>query len=460
MKLYDLIQKNKTLKFIDSDSGDAFNVSEFHNSMAIDDFHGLAFIYSNNKISTIEVFLNFLRSQFTMSLLSTQLNLQFKQNLEQKYQPYYIYDPSRKTIEGYKAYSTLTSIGLFRRKNKPKYTIHKDIKLLLSTSGTTGTSKFVKLSNTNLVKNAMSILDYMPIKNDDVVPLNIPIAYVYGLSIFTTNCIKAGTIICTDKGILQKGFWEDFNTYKFATLSGVPYVYEMLYRIGFFKKEHKYLRYMTQAGGKLNEALVKVLVAYSKKYNIPFYTQYGQTEAAGRMAFLHPNDLLKKGYSIGLPIKDGKFEINEKTSELIYFGENIFGGYAQVLGDLRTFNKTNKLFTGDIAKKDIYGHYHIVGRIKRIMKLFGTRLNLDEVELILKNNLGGETFTCIGDGDKYLYVIHLSKELNDASIKNVLRNKLNIHVSSLKIKYIENMPLTPNGKINYQRIKELVCLSE
>ena len=454
MKLYDLIQKNKTLKFIDSDSGNAFNVSEFHNSMAIDDFHSLAFIYNNNKINTIEVFLNFLRSQFTMSLLSPQLNLQFKQNLEQKYQPYYIYDPSRRTIEGYKAYSTLTSIGLFKRKNKPKYTIHKDIKLLISTSGTTGNSKFVKLSDNNLVKNAMSILDYMPIKNDDVVPLSIPITYVYGLSIFTTNCIKAGTIVCTDKDLLQKGFWEDFKTYKFSTLSGVPYSYEMLYRIGFFKKEHEFLRYMTQAGGKLSKKMVSIIVEYSKKHKIPFYTQYGQTEAAGRLSFLHPNDLLNRGYSIGKPIKGGRFELKEGTNELIYYGDNVFGGYAQGLDDLVTFNESNKLFTGDIAKKDKDGYYYIVGRIKRIMKLFGTRINLDEVELILKNNLEGGTFICTGIEDKYLYVIHLNKELEHDSIKKVLREKLNLHSSSLKIKYVENIPLTTNGKIDYQRIKK------
>lgn len=455
MRLYDLIQQNKTLKFIDSNSGKAFNVSEFHKSISIKDFHGLAFLYINNKINAIEVFLNFLQSQFTMSLLSPLLNLQFKENLEQIYQPYYICDFSRTEIEGYEKIAVSASMSIFKIKNMLEYNIHKDIKLLLSTSGTTGTPKFVKLSNTNLVNNAMSILDYMPIKSDDVVPLNIPITYVYGLSIFTTNCIKGGTIVCTDKDILQKAFWEDYKIYRYTSLSGVPYVYEMLYRIGFFKKEHQFLRYMTQAGGKLSEAMVKVLVPYSKKYDLPFYTQYGQTEAAGRMAFLDPKDLLKNGYSIGKPIKDGQFEIHKENSELIYYGENVFGGYAQGVNDLVSFNKKKELFTGDIAKKDSYGNYHIVGRISRIMKLFGTRLNLDEVELILKNNLGGERFTCVGVGDKYLYVIHLNKELSDASIKNVLKDKLNIHGSSLKIKYVENMPLTPNGKIDYQQIKVL-----
>jgi acyl-coenzyme A synthetase/AMP-(fatty) acid ligase len=395
------------------------------------------------------------QSPFTVALLGAQLHHQFKQNLEKVYQPYYIYDPSRTEIEGYVAYSASSSIGLFKREIKPKYTIHKDVKLLLSTSGTTGTPKFVKLSDENLVKNAMSILEYMPIQNDDVVPLNVPIIFVYGLSVFTTNCIKGGTIVCTDKDILQKEFWKDFKTYKFSTLSGVPYVYEMLHRIGFFKKKHESLRYMTQTGGILNEALIKVIDAYSEKYETSFYAQYGQTEAAGRMAFLQPDDLLKKGASIGMPIQGGSFEIDKDTSELIYYGENVFGGYAQGSEDLDTYDATNKLYTGDVARKDEYGYYYIIGRIKRIMKLFGTRLNLDEVELILKNNLGGKTFICTGIDDKYLSIIHLNTELTDDTIKKVLRDKLNLHASSLKVKCIEDVPLTPNGKIDYQRIKEI-----
>ncbi|WP_103863589.1 AMP-binding protein [Aquimarina sp. I32.4] len=460
MRLYDLIQQNKKLKFVDPDSGKTANVAEFHESIAIDDFHGLSLIYSNNKIESIEVFLNFLHSQFTISLLSVQLNLQFKENLEEIYQPYYIYDPSRKEIDGYEMDSVSETIGLFRRKAKPIYTIHKDVKLLLSTSGTTGTPKFVKLSDDNLVKNAMSIMEFMPIKSDDVVPLNVPIIFVYGLSIFTTNCIKGGTIICTDKDILQKAFWEDFKTYKFSTINGVPYVYEMLNRIGFFRKTYESLRYITQGGGGLNRTLIDAIVEYSEKQKIPFYAQYGQTEAAGRMAYLHPDDLSEKAPCIGKPIKGGEFEIDKKTRELIYYGENVFGGYARELEDLKVYDKTNKLYTGDIARKDENGYYYIIGRMKRFMKLFGTRVNLDEIELILKNNLGGETFICVGIEDKYLSIMHLDERFTDNDIKKVLRHKLNIHASAVKIRYIENVPLTPNGKINYREIKELAKLSE
>jgi acyl-CoA synthetase (AMP-forming)/AMP-acid ligase II len=452
MSLYDNIQKNQNLFFIDAQTGHAVSIKTMHQSLYIDNTQGLVFIYNDNLIGSVEVLLNFMNSKFTIVLLSAQLHHSFKHNLEALYTPYYIYDPGRATIEGYKNTPASASIRLLKRKETPAYLIHSNIKMLLSTSGTTGSPKFVKLSDENLVQNAYSILDYMPIKSDDVVPLNVPIIFVYGLSIFTTNCMAAGTIVCTNNDILQPAFWTDFSKYNCSTIGGVPYVYEMLQRIGFFKKDHASLRYMTQTGGILNQALRTDIVRYISTYNKQFFAQYGQTEAAGRMAWLPQEDLLEKAASIGKPIKNGRFEIDEGSSELIYYGPNVFGGYANGPADLSTWHETDKLYTGDVARMDAEGYYYITGRIKRIIKLFGTRLNLDEVELILKNSLGGQTVVCTGINDKYLLVSHVNDQLEESTIKQLLKEKLQIHPSSVQVKYVHTMPLTPNGKIDYSAV--------
>lgn len=452
MSLYELILKNQNLIFIDAQTGNTTPVQAFHQSLPIDNRQGLVFIYNDNLVGSIEVLLNFLNSRFTVVLLSAQLHADFKQNLEALYTPYYIYDPGRATIDEYDTMTASASIQLLKRKVAVEYTIHPNIKMLLSTSGTTGSPKFVKLSDDNLVQNAWAILDYMPIQYDDVVPLNVPIVFVYGLSIFTTNCMAAGAIVCTNKDILQPAFWTDFTKYNCSTIGGVPYVYEMLHRIGFFRKDHASLRYMTQTGGILNQALRQEIVGYTTTYNKQFFAQYGQTEAAGRMAWLPQEELLHKAASIGRPIKNGRFEIDADTNELIYYGPNVFGGYANSTTDLGTWHETNKLYTGDVARQDEEGYYYITGRIKRIIKLFGTRLNLDEVELILKNALGGQTVVCTGINDKHLLVSHVNDQLEEATIKQVLKEKLHIHPAAIQVKYIPTMPLTPNGKIDYSTL--------
>lgn len=456
MTLYDLIHNNRQLQFIDALTGNVHQASSFHQSLDIEDRQALVFIYNDNLIGSVEVLLNFLQRRYAVALLSTQLNLQFKRGLEERYQPYYIYDPSRTVVHGYDDCAAAASIRLFKKKDGRDYPIHPAIKLLLSTSGTTGSPKLVKLSNENVVQNAASILDYMPIQSGDVVPLIVPLVFVYGFSIFTTNCMQAGTLVCTNKDILQREFWEEFRKYGYTTISGVPYIYEMLNRVGFFRQQYPSLRYMTQTGGILNHTLIKKIAEYTGKHGIQFFAQYGQTEAAGRMAYLPPGDLLRKGASIGRPIKNGRFEIDERTGELIYYGPNVFGGYAHGFADLDSWQQTDKLYTGDVARVDEEGYYYITGRIKRIMKLFGTRLNLDEVELILKNELDGQTFVCVGVEDKYLLVLHLNEQLEREPVIKVLKEKLNLHPTAVKVKYVAAMPLTPNGKVDYTSVGSLV----
>jgi acyl-coenzyme A synthetase/AMP-(fatty) acid ligase len=460
MELYDLINKNKKLNFIDAKTKVTKTLQELHESLDIEDLRAVAFIYNDNQLPSIETFLNFYQKKYTVALLNVGLHDKFKQNLEEEYMPAYIYDPSRIEVEGYDLKQASKNISVFKRKAIRHYPIHGEIKLLMSTSGTTGSPKFVKISDHNLVQNALSIMEYMPITEHDVVPLNVPINFVYGLSIFTTNCIKANTIVCTDSDVLQKEFWSDLTHYGYSTLSGVPYFYELLQRFGFFKKDTPSLRYLTHTGGMLNKELANIIADYSQRFNKQFFAQYGQTEASGRMAFLAPDDFQDKGTSIGFPVKNGRFEIDENTGELIYYGPNVSGGYANNIFDLQDYNHSDKLFTGDLAERDEFGYYHIKGRIKRIMKLFGFRLNLDEVEVLLKNELGGQTFICISVQDKYLGILHQDEFLLRETITQTLKENLGLHASSLKTYYLEQVPLTVNGKVDYPTINNTIDKNE
>ncbi|SFW34653.1 AMP-binding enzyme [Sinomicrobium oceani] len=453
MGLYDIIKANENLTFIDAGSGVSRSFGEIDGSLDIENLRSVVFIYNDNQLPAIETFLNFYRTDHVAALLGAGLHEEFKQHLETEYKPYYIYDPLRSRIPGYIRLDVSDAITLFRRWEKPEeYAIHPKIKVLMSTSGTTGSPKFVRISDDNLVHNASSILEYMPVSSDDVAPLNVPVNFVYGLSIFTTNCIRGGTIVCTDKDAFRKEFWTDFTKYGYTTLGGVPYFYEMLHRIGFFKKDYPSLKYLTHTGGMLNSQLIEVISDYSQKLGKRFFAQYGQTEASGRMAFLPPQDLGRKGSSIGVPIEGGRFEIDEETAELVYYGPNVSGGYASASSDLKFFETREKLYTGDRARKDEEGYYYIIGRIKRIVKLFGIRLNLDETELLLKNTFSGKTFICAGINDRFLAVLFTDQDIKKEDVMGVLKEKLNLHASSLKVLYIDNVPLTPNGKVNYPTI--------
>lgn len=450
MSLYGLIAQNEQLQYLDAVTGEKFTLRDLNNAVDITDKQALAFLYLDNSIASIKVLLSCLNSKLTLALLSPKLNIEYKQRLEQAYAPYYIYDVTRAEIPDFDLQDGI----LFRSKQEIRNVIHPDIKLLLSTSGTTGSPKFVKLSEDNLVQNALSILDYLPVNNSDITPLNLPVFYSYGLSVFTTNSIAGGQIVCGSRDVVQKEFWEDMERYGYTSVAGVPYVYEMLHRIGFHRKEYPSLRYMTQAGGKLNGSLIQSFGSYLAERNKQFFVMYGQTEATARMAYMPPHDLLNKTGSIGKPIKGGQFTLAADTNELLYSGPNVFGGYANSAADLASFERLPVLHTGDVATCDADGYYYITGRLKRFVKLFGTRINLDEVETILKQEIEGETFACIGIEDKQLLVFHRQATPDDNTVRSFLAKKLGLHPTAFKVQRIDEFPLTPNGKLDYTALQQ------
>ncbi|MCJ7936175.1 MAG: AMP-binding protein [Chryseobacterium sp.] len=457
MKILENIIANKNLLFTEASSGRTIPVGTLYRSLGLNPVEkGLLFLYNDNQLPGIEVLLNFYGTAHTIALLGQKLHTEFKDRIEAEYRPKYIFDPQREEIPGYSLKEFSDTIKIFMKDDyKSEISIHPEIKILLSTSGTTGVPKLVKLSDDNLYQNAISILQYMPILESDVVPLNVPINFVYGFSIFTTNCMRAGRIVCSDKDIMQKAFWEEMEEYGYSTLGGVPYLYENLNRIGFFRKDSPGLRYFTHTGGVINGELRKTLFSYCHEFEKEFFAQYGQTEAGGRMAYLTTDGLLEEETSIGTPVHGGNFSIDPETDELLFSHSSIFGGYANKLEDLTAYEQPLVLHTGDTARKGQNGIYYITGRIKRIMKLFGIRLNLDEVEFILKNELKGNTFVCLNSNDKKIVVLYDNPEIDPQVITETIKNKLRINPQYVRTELIESFPLSQNGKINYPLLQNL-----
>ncbi|WP_304343819.1 AMP-binding protein [Chryseobacterium koreense] len=411
----------------------------------------LAILYVNNSLESIETYLAFFNSKHAVALLSRNLEISLKQTIEENYQPFFIYDIDREAIPGYSKMDGAANV--FIKKEKNPINIHPQIKVLLSTSGTTGSPKFVKLSHENVYQNACSITDYLPIDSTDKCPLNLPINYSYGLSVLHSNMLKGGAIYCNVKDVLNKEFWNDFNTIGFTSLAGVPYVYEMLNRIGFTKNHYPSLRYYTQAGGKLNEKLVNVFSAYALEQQVDFFIMYGQTEATARMSYLHTNlEAPAMLNSVGVAIKNGKFYTDPENSELIYEGPNVFGGYAENVFDLESFDESPILRTGDIANIDENGYVYITGRLKRFVKMLGNRINLDEIEQSIKMNFPDPIFYVTGKADQFLVISSTTQEIDKTGISKYINQKFGIHPAYIRYDFVEEFPLTANGKIDYRQL--------
>ncbi|MGS2778873.1 AMP-binding protein [Robertmurraya sp. GLU-23] len=408
----------------------------------------LVLILTKNDFSSLMNYLAVLENQDTAMLVSADLDKELLYTIIDSYQPAYILGAL-----SHKDYDEIED-GIYKREHQPSYVIHPEVSLLLSTSGTTGSLKFVKLSFDNILANAKSISEYLQISIEDRGMANLPMHYSYGLSIIHSHLYANASIILTDNSVLSKEFWELFKRERATSFSGVPYTYQMLHRIGFKNMSLPYLRYFTQAGGRLQEKHVRYFGEYALENGKQFFLMYGQTEATARISYLPPERVIDKPLSIGRAIPQGNLSLDQETSELIYEGPNVMLGYAKNWSDLSKGDEHNgKLRTGDIAEVDNEGFFYLKGRMKRFIKLYGLRLNLDDIEKQLEVSLEIEVI-CIGSDDKLVILIRTDEQQD--RIYTLMEKLYRLHRSAISIKIIECIPRLPNGKVNYEQLKEWV----
>ncbi len=405
----------------------------------------LILILCQNTIDILATYISAMNSKHAVMLINEGINHELLANIIKTYQPKWII--GLKSHEGYE----INENQLIRTKEIVT-NIHHDLAILLSTSGTTGSQKFVRLSYDNIRVNAESIIEYLKINQNERAVMNLPLSYSYGMSIVNSHLLAGASILLTDESVMEKSFWELVKKHKATSIAGVPFTYQMLQRIGFTKMELPYLKTMTQAGGRLNEKLVKHFAEYAKEQNKRFYIMYGQTEAAPRISYIPYEKVLEKSSTIGIAIPGGKLSIDVETEELIYKGANVMMGYAENLSDLANGYELNGvLYTGDTAIIDEDGYFTITGRIKRFIKLFGLRINLDDVEKKLEEELQ-IPLACTGSDDKLIVAIEQADYIE--KVKEAIEHLYKLHKTAFKVKVIDEIPRFVSGKTDYMKLKE------
>lgn len=115
--------------------------------------------------------------------------------------------------------------------------LHEDLAMVMSTSGSTGSPKLVRLSYTNLTSNARAIAEYLGIDETDIAATTLPLSYCYGLSVVNSHLIRGAGLILTDLSVTDEQFWELFRRHRGTSFAGVPYTFDLLNRIGFDSME-------------------------------------------------------------------------------------------------------------------------------------------------------------------------------------------------------------------------------
>ena len=341
--------------------------------------------------------------------------------------------------------------------------VHPDLGVMLGTSGTTGSRKFVRLSYRNVDSNAASIAECLALSADERPLTSLPFHYSFGLSVLNSHWLAGAAVVLTTESVIQRQFWEQFVKHDCTSLAGVPFTYQLLERAGFRDLDLPSLRSLQQAGGALDARLTRAYADYMRARGGRFYVMYGQTEATARIAYVPPERLLEKLGSAGIPIPGGRIRVEPATpdpeadvhaGEVLYEGPNVMMGYANGPEDLPLGDELQGVLrTGDIGYLDQDGFLFLVGRSKRIAKVFGLRINLDEFETALREH---GPAAIVGGNDVIWGFCGFGTDESVAELARTLAGRFKLHHTTVRLKRVEAIPTTTFGKTDYEQVRQWI----
>lgn len=328
--------------------------------------------------------------------------------------------------------------------------------VLLPTSGSTGSPKFVRLTRRNLRANAEQIVEALRIRPGDRAFAHLPLFYSFGLSVLHSHLVAGATVVLSTSSAIRPEFWDELAAHAVTSLPGVPYSYEMFRRMRLAERELPALRELTQAGGRMSPERIlefhEVMAARAGR----LWVMYGQTEASARISVLPPEELPERVGSVGRALPGSRVRVADPgpdgTGELVVEGPQVMLGYAETRADLDGSDHCGGvLATGDVGWVDADGWITITGRLKRMAKVFGTRVNLDDVERRLAP-FGH--LAAVDDGDGIAVFVEVSEA---DEVPGDLARRMERHLAfparSIRLRSVSVLPTTASGKIDYQELR-------
>ena len=417
----------------------------------------LIFIIGSNDLETLVCYIAAIRQGTVALMLSPSLDRNYLKQLINNYNPKYVWAPNNFEFDfSYKLNKSFKSEKYFLLTSEVTSNLPNSLALLLTTSGSTGNPKLVRISKNNLESNTLSIIEVLDIDKDDSLITTLPINYSYGLSLINTHLQRGATVILNNHSVSSREFWEYARTSAATSMGGVPFTYELLIKFKSANIATTKLRKFTQAGGKLKKETALKVLDLVENLKGTFHIMYGQTEATARISVLPFHSIKERPESIGKPIPRGEIllideggkEITQPFLEgtLVYKGPNVSLGHAENLDDLYLADSNcGYLDTGDLGHKDTEGYFYITGRKSRFVKIFGLRMNLDDIE----NSLTQENIqcACIQLNDTLIIFVVDSDKIS--VLQNTLKRKYNLRSTDYSLKIIASFPRSESGKILY-----------
>lgn len=421
----------------------------------------LCFLLVENNIGGIAWTMSMLQSQRLVPLiLNVKTEDSLYQHLLQEYRPTYICAPILCQTSSAEVIIEKHGYALTQTDNIP-YKLHLDLSHLLPTSGSTGSPKLVRHKYENIEAAGLNISTFFELKPTDRPLMVLPLYYTMGLSMVFSHLRVGATVLITNLNMTDPKFWTFIKEQHATSFTGVPYSFQILNLMRFFRMDLPDLELLTQGGGKMPNDLNLKFAQFCQQHGKRWIATYGQSECTARMAYLPPKWAVEKVGSIGIAVPNAELSLLAEDGtpittphtegEMCYRGKNVTMGYAYHSQDLALGDERHGFIrTGDLAYFDEDGCYYIVGRKGRFLKLFGMRVGLDECEQIIQNECSTDC-ACVGTDEKM--IVYITQSNQQQAVKDTLIQKTHIVATAFEIRIIPEIPKNPTGKKLYSKLE-------
>ncbi len=345
-----------------------------------------------------------------------------------------------------------------------------DLAAVLYTSGSSGRPKGVMLSHANVAAAVDAICAYLQNTADDVILSVLSLSFGYGLTQLLTAFKAGATLVLEESFTYSHAVMKRFEEERATGFAMVPTVAAILLQMDLSKYDLHSLRYVTNAGAALPAKHVTALRNVLPWVKI--YLMYGQTECI-RASYLPPEMIDERPESVGRGMPgvavfivdaEGRPSPPGEIGELVVQGENVMQGYWGLPQEnekvLRSDERGKKLlYTGDLFTADADGFLRFVARKDDIIKTKGEKVSPMEVEDVLHSHPDVAAAAVFGAPDAILgqavhaaVVLRRGSSLKERDVQLYCSRHLEDFMVPQEVRFLDELPQTPNGKINKQEL--------
>ena len=345
-----------------------------------------------------------------------------------------------------------------------------DVALMVYTSGTTGQSKIVMLTDDQLISNMLIYTAVMDFNEHNIVYCSLLFHHIYCICAQILTHIKLGdTFIVKDGPFFIKDFFKAAQKHKVTITAFVPYMAILMAQ---YPNPENFdlsrLKHITFSGAKTPKLIyLKLTQTFS---HIKFINTYGMSEAGSRISIAAPNPHKFPAESVGKPIPGVKVRItNDKknilphdhTGEIEVKGSGICKGYFNQPKLTKETIIDGWLKTGDLGRMDAKGNLYILGRKKETILCGGENISPTEIEETILQNDAITEAAVIGLPDDKLeelpcaFVVSKDDTCSETDIINFCRKRLSSFKVPRNIFFIDKIPKLTTSKIDRRKLKEI-----